>query len=307
MTTEMSNYTVVIEWDGDKPPTKWYGRLHKFGLYVRGDKEVSPLERRAHNGMRGSGVVFQEGAITVDSLSTAKTLAFLARDLGAKAVTLNRCEVLSLEASPEDVAAFQRVQAVLSRKGRPPAAQNWVITCIEEAKSVETEESSPYKCPNCQSTNIRYRLGEVKRVRPIAGTDDLYAIFDYWVDCRFQNDLWEESYIDPEAPAPTGKASLDEYQNSDEIHSLLKSKLFSQVEGALKGKLIHIKDAFRFLDAAFFSMLSTQDERQERRLKALQDYIMGGGKEQYSLVANENEVDALDIAYKETKALHILP
>lgn len=75
---------VVIEWNGKKPSSTFYNRLHSYGLYSRSpkqaDQEFSLLEWRASQ--RGSkkhessrGVILQEGLIVVNSLTLAEDIA----------------------------------------------------------------------------------------------------------------------------------------------------------------------------------------------------------------------------------------
>ena len=74
-------HQVLLEWDGEAPPSRWYRRLEKIaGVTVRkGDdnKSVSALVRRA----RGNETIAQEGNVICSSYSLARQIAALAQEI----------------------------------------------------------------------------------------------------------------------------------------------------------------------------------------------------------------------------------
>jgi len=189
-------WMVVIEWDGDKPPTSFYNRVRKLTSGVRQtDKVGSPFSRRAEVDVRA--VHMQEGAILCMSKSLARALALLAQEYGA--INVDVAEVVNLSpvvATEEDLQALQRIRNTLGRRGRPPRKyRRWkTITCFEEivSRHRETDEDI-INCEECGSLDIAVTYPNV-----IAGADNIErtffreldfedeTLFDTWLRLRAQ-------------------------------------------------------------------------------------------------------------------------
>lgn len=179
-------FIVVTEWDGEKPPTTYYKRLHQLGLKVRGDKSLSPLERRA---TEGGSVIVQEGAVLCASESLAREVAMLAEHLGATIVQVGEVELENIRMTDEDMRVFQRVESVFGRRGRPPTeAFDWCVTCLEEARSFNVHDATDVvNCPNCKGLKIKARQGRQAIMRlPLTG-----SAFDDWMMTRFYSGTFE--------------------------------------------------------------------------------------------------------------------
>lgn len=132
---QMNGFIVLIEWDGNKPPTRWYSFLARYGLNIGqggvGDKfanagkgdRISPIARRmAGKNSNPYGVAFQEGAIVVNSGDMARRLASNARYFGATSVSIGSVSLNPYSMTPEDEQALSYALAVTSKRG-PKASQ----------------------------------------------------------------------------------------------------------------------------------------------------------------------------------------
>jgi hypothetical protein len=132
-------------------------------------------------------IVLQEGAILCPSRSTAMALAAYARDeIGP---TLARVPVVTVGEytfardwviDRETASAFAKVNAVFSRKGRRPAARQYVVTCVECLTTDVIETHAPTICPACSGIKIHWRVGETSP----HFTDDGRDVIDLWVASR---------------------------------------------------------------------------------------------------------------------------
>jgi hypothetical protein len=214
---------VILEWDGGKPPTTFYKRLHNLGLRVRGDKSVGPIERRQayvdkeaavseyHQTYKNdflvdirsgnireslsndsSAVIVQEGAIICASASLASVVAAIAMNCGAKNIMLGTTTIDKYVMTEEDAKILNYVESVYGRKGRPTAdkvQQVWVVTCYEEGRSYPFYGKEIVTCPHCSGLKVAGRQGDPNFVRPIQQGEN---VFEYWVQSRFITGYFEK-------------------------------------------------------------------------------------------------------------------
>ena len=278
---------LVIEWDGKRPPTRWYNRLHKLGLITSGDKEISPMARREGR----SGVVSQEGALILNTESEARALAHLATDLGAKAVTLGHMEITELSMSREDQIVMNRIQSTLGRRGRPETPKNWVVTCLDEMISYEVWGQWPVHCKTCGSFHVSIHEGN-QVTGSLSGTD----LWSQWSRSRFMTGTFENPVIVAGGLPLKSEAIeiVNEYRGTVEI--LKNSALTFQVYSALSLGNITEVEALRFLDYGLASLKLPAEKRSHNRLKGIEKYFLAGGAEDnIILTIKPTEVDAFDI------------
>lgn len=212
---------VLIEWDGNKPPTTWYNRLRSMNLRVMGDKKQSPLDRRAC----GSGVIYQEGMIMVNTPEQAVMISNIAKGLGAKNVVVGELSLTDASASANDM----KVLDSIGKRGRPSKSDEelrqepHVMTCLWELESRDVvlgELKNEHVCPVCGSTSIALRKGERRSFKPYEKGD----IFDYWLKTHFVSGEYEKPNFDENARL-SGFESPSEIQNNAGISDLLNSPL----------------------------------------------------------------------------------
>lgn len=279
-------YVLIIEWDGAKPPTKWYNRLAKLGLSTGnrfGHAEDGVLARRASD----AGVTHQEGAIICKARSTARSLGHVAYELGAKAVTVARIEIESLSMTAEDEAALNRISRTLNRRGRPSKDEptDWVVTCRDEGRTHQlTSHREPAYCPRCASGRVQIHSGIQASLSLPGG-----ALLDVWQKSRFATGAFEIPLVDPEAPAANGSAS--EAGDTLAIQALAGSLLIGEIAGLDQATQL------RLLDLGFINLQLTQDERQTRRIHGITNFIAKGGSPLcFTLPCQINDVSLIDLA-----------
>lgn len=293
MSTGEFHYTVLIEWDGNRPPTRWYNRLHRLGLSIRGDKEKSPIQRRQSL----EGVVHQEGAIVCKTESQAKALGYLASELGAKAVSITLAETISMEMTPADERVMNNLQAILGKRGRPEIPGNWIINCHDEGHTHPYQGRRPVQCKACGSMLIGLREGEMIRVKLTGKTP-----FERWFNSRFVTGGWEEPVVvaddadDPEAistPADYGTVSPE---NRAYIHTLQTSTLMAQIDKALAHGIITEREALRLMDCGLMSIRRDPARRLTDRINGITAWFKRGGEQNgLLLTVDPGDVDALDV------------
>lgn len=242
-------YIVVIEWDGDKPPTTFYNRMHALGLHVQGSKDLSPLERRSRD---DGSVVIQEGVVLCSSESLAHEIGLLADTLGAEVVKIGAVEPIKFEASEADVAVHRKIESVFSRRGRPIGSpeNEWVVTCFEEGvtRDISREARNIVNCPICSGLNIRARVGTQIALRP----DDSVDALEFWARSRFVSGEFEVpeisdaavDEIDPRIPAALSNGRENDALSRIRTSSTLKAQI---------GKVSR-RRALRLLDAVFAAL-----------------------------------------------------
>lgn len=291
-------FIVLIEWDGKGAPTAYYHRLHSMALKVRTDdldESVSALARRHHD-ERGTGVIFQEGAILTPSESQAELIYHLAKKFGAPSVVVAEIAQLTedIALDDEDARALQRVESVYGRRGRPPSEREWTVTCLEEL-DVYTERSRGVAvCPSCGGTRIRVRPGQPKRFGLPPDYDG--RLVDLWVRLRFSEGSYEipRTWSGPrqsELPLPPEQVEIMDQNEAPLVHKLEAS--FPDLYGNRLGQAV---SAFAVLDAVFASQLLVgKDRRRSQRVAAATEYFkMGGTPAGVSLAPHPQQYDVLD-------------
>lgn len=290
-------HIVVIEWDGQTPPTTYYNRMHKLGLYVRGDKdERNPLVRRTpqfvkDNGNTPENIIFQEGCVVCTSEKLARAVAGYARTNGAKNVTVIQGGVVGGSMTVEDAKILQGLEGKLGQRGRPTGESTpWVVTCFEEAISSSVQESLyAVNCPSCRSPHMRARAGE-----PITALFDYDApIFDAWVAHRFTTGQFEVPVNGGETPPPLNPNVDAELERAVLTKMRNSPRLMSEIQ-AIANK--NAPTAARMLDAVFCGRAYVSETvRKESRLHAvLALYERGIDQSIHSIVESKDEFDLLD-------------
>lgn len=282
-------YVVLIEWDGEQPPTTWYKRMHTLAGRVRGDDALSVVERRADQ-----GVIFQEGCILCKSESLAKVLAVYARDwFNASAVSVGVATVTTnWGMSKADAEIVQRVQTALSKRGRKPPDEAYVITCHEEMRAYAVTTSRPVQCPHCAGLRIHVRRGHLNKYRD----DGQGSAYDLWLRTRFTGAHWEPTELDGET-TPPNVGDLELLGTKD-------SAITADMAGAtgLQRALEAMGDrrlALQVLDALYVARRHTDsDKRGAARLAAVTEYMMMGGDVTGLLLIEQDDApDLLDTAH----------
>jgi len=301
-------YLLVIEWDGKRPPTRWYNRLASLGLYIRGSKEQSPLARRK----APTGVVHQEGTLFLESLSQAKTLGLLAKSMGAVTVTVGETRVLDTLMTYQDKEALTRIHATLGRRGRPPKNDYHAITCHDCLHTVEVFGQEPPNCQLCGSFRISVRAGKQVRLRETGDSD---PIMRQWINTRFVSGSWEEPIITTDEGVELKKIEYGEleFDIQKSIYNVLGIRkggttLLSQLAEALKKGTINSAKALRYLDVAYRVVQLDIRERLDKRALAIAEWYRQGNSENEhtSLFVDEENIDAFDLWVFEKEAPFLL-
>jgi hypothetical protein len=241
-------YIVVIEWDGDIPPTGYYKRIHKLGLIVRGsdkNKELSALRRRA---LREGAVIAQEGVFLCASASLQRAIAGLALGEGAKGVMVGTAEIDEFHMNADDVVVANTIQAICGRVGRPSDPKStWSITCHEEMRTYRLEdERYALSCPYCSSLMITGIVGE-----PIA-----YSLpqdgdhFTAWMRNRFAQGRFENVGQGTTEP-PAAPVIMDETMRA-EVENMRNSAAFITEINKLANREFAVRVLDGVLSAHFF-------------------------------------------------------
>lgn len=293
-------YTVTIEWDGEKPPTTFYNRLKKLGLYVRGDKELSPLARRMRraeernttNETIGKAVIVQEGIVVCESESLAREIFLLARYLGARVVQLNRSYSVDFVQSAEDAQIYEKLESTFGKRGRPstPVA-DWVVTCMEQCCSTfdVPQARDVVSCPSCNGLRVKTRIGTLSSYKFPESSEG--SLIERWIRHRFVRREFEvpgDNSVD--TPNQTsGDIHLDKERKVVEM--MENSPAFLQDLGALPENV-----AIRVLDGVFTARTyASADDRKESRLRTcLLLYEKGVDTMDVSLLEDANSVELID-------------
>lgn len=284
-------YVVLMEWDGAKPPSTFYRRLHKLAMRVRGDKETSPVKRR--NG--GPGVIFQEGCIITPSESLARTIGLMASRLADEegitlTVQIAQAHFEPIRMTREDRVAMNRIESTLGKRGRPDPEIDWTCVCMECMSTSHVRASHVVNCPNCGAMRIRIRAGAPVRFHDDGGGD----MFAAWLRTRFSpysGGRWEIPVFDrrssdrPPAPAPTDDAE------KTVIESLRRSALVAKLAQMDRDVALSILDAVLIARAYW-----PAERRQAERIKAATLYFQRGGEPARISLAETPEPDLLDAA-----------
>lgn len=297
-------HVVMIEWDGMKPPTKFYRRLHQtFNLGVRDadrmDKSVGPVFRRM--GSDGAAVIFQESCVLTTSRTMAWKIREYALEFGASAarVFLGSFDEDATNAlTEEDRRAFERIEAIAGRRGRPLPAVKWVIACKECLQVSGVESSAVASCPQCGSLLFNIRTGIQETVAEPGGD-----VVDRWFRLRFARGRWEPARIVAgQLPAPTIE-EIDEAVSEWARETERKSEknaltLLKKSDGFLAFLRMRDKDEVEtLLDAAFMARAyHPREMRQHARTEALGRYFVMDGHPNAASIIEGDEIDLLDCA-----------
>jgi len=288
------SYIVLIEWDGAKPPTKWYRRMESIGATAARDKDpdknLTPLERRMSKAFSGEdkSVLFQEGAILCSSLSFAYIAYQYAVRLGASAVALYNAAPMETKLEPQDEECFIKIEKKLSRTGKPPSKTNpptpWIVTCMEEAATFLKEDESYYvvNCPNCMGGNIRSRPGDTLNEYAIPQGD----VFDAWKRHRFVTGEFEVAMVGNKQPPKN--VSITDQKEADTVREIAQAgNVLASI--AKMPKLI----ALTTLDAIFAARTHISDDarRDARSRSVVRLYQKGYDTSQVSIT----DVDTISI------------
>ena len=283
-------YRVTIEWDGNKPPTTFYNRLRKLGLFVRGDKELSPLARRVNSD--NSAVIVQEGSISCESESLAREIFLMARYHGASVVQLDRSHSIDFVQSAEDARIYEKLESTLGKRGRPstPLA-DWVVTCMEQCcTSHEVPQSRDVvSCPNCNGLRVKTRVGTLSSYKFPESTEG--TLIARWIRHRFVRREFEVP--GDNTVATPGHSSID--------ISIDKERNIVELMEGSTAFLQSLEDlpedtAIRVLDGVFAARAyaSVEDRKDARLRTCLLLYEKGAGATDVSLIEDDKVVDLID-------------
>ena len=289
------HFIVVIEWDGNKPPTRWYNRLRELNIAIRGDKSISPMKRRAFSGKEGVGTVPQEGTIITQSESLARSLAGLASSLDAKSVKIGQSDLIDMFVTTDDAKIMQSIENVLGKRGRrSPELFDWAVTCLEECRTYMVHQKKyVICCPMCSATRIKKYKGDALDL-VVPSVEDVKSHYEAWLRHRFSNG----EYSIPLETANATPADTDVVVDDlNLIHEKLSVKAIDDAKEfhKLVAKLPR-REAFEVLDATFAARAYfTKDARKERRIRVVTELLEKGvGALEVSLIEKQ-KADLLDI------------
>lgn len=288
---ECKGYIILIEWDGAKPPTRWYTTLGRYGLKISGNKDTSPLTRRASS----RGVVFQEGTIIVNSDSLARTLASDARFMGAKTVMIGNIDAKNFQMSEQDRHTLENITAVTSKRGPKNKTEEgrYIIHCYEEAKThVVDLREAPVVCPECGSLRIQWRKGDPRKVAIF--NPQVHDLFTYWLSTRFTTKGRFEipmTYSNSKMPPMPVTDDFEQgIQNAITQVTHFTAKNAETIDG--DGKAI-----LRAMDVAYCLQQVDDEARLNRRINALRQYYQQpGNNKTYPFAVDPLAVDMIDVA-----------
>jgi hypothetical protein len=297
-----ASYIVAIEWNGRKPSTTFYNRLHDYGLWSRDRRSESEKKETSLMAWRSSrpggkksdtmsGMVIQEGMIMVSSYSLAQEIALLASKDGALFVQIGQMFTSDVHASAHDLEAFEARQLNISKRGPKPVSSGgtYCVTCYEEAVTYEVDmDSAPSACLHhgCRSPFIVATMGRPLRFRmPQEGE----ALSEYWARSRFS----------------TGEFSIPVLADLDNGACYPAPKLLTKQVKLPKLKLTKsLKDAmeddvmltFRVYDVAYCLSVRSMEARKAIRVHAVNAFAAARMDGYYSFALDGNSVDTLDLA-----------
>lgn len=282
-------YSVVIEWDGQKPPTTWYRRMGKLAL-SRGQRAgradpASPLaSRQAHN-KTSKGVLVQEGAFLVESESLANTIAHYAlrgvetldrktgepKVLHPKTVLVSRVQVVDpKQISEADILAIERINQTFGRRGKPPPEVDWVVSCTECRVAHAAHAPAVAVCPVCHGTRITVCRGTPERF-DLANVAH-YTPFQVWLATRFGR---TGSYTLPALSGPIVPMP-DPRGISPTINAAVAA--IAQPRMPLCSPQGDLEDDLALMDAVYIARVRLDSaKRAEARISAIAKYIQYGG------------------------------
>lgn len=287
-------HIVLLEWDGRKPPTRWYDRLDDLGLRVRGDKEYSPVERRlSRRQSEGkTAVVFQESTIMCESESTAKTLAHIAGSMGAH-VQLVSASIVDMNLSTRDAEIMQRLDNTLGRRGRRPGdPSEWCVTCYEECVSMKHREAFyVVSCPSCASMSFNAVPGDVMRYKVPDG-----ELLEVWMRHRFSRGVFEVPETSDEYPLPPDNPSVSKSSEQLTLNNFKTNGLLDDIK--IVEDVAGRATALTILDAIFCGRTYIpEDVRKERRMRACLHIMDKDAKAVVNIRESPTMYDILDASH----------
>jgi len=303
-TQERRGYMVTIEWDGSKPPTRWYTYLASRQLNTRRNNGTtdnnSPVGRRASD----AGVCFQEGAIIVNSDSLARDLASRAYSCGAVSVMIGVLDMRVFKMTTADEQALDKITTVSSRRGPKPKSEEgrYTVHCFEECETFEVDmRERPLACPHCHGLRIIWWKGSKTTVPAFDAQS--HDISKYWLATRFdKHGRFSIPKTDDRATMPSNPdiSTFEQgVQNGIGITMDFVHKFAEQVDGDGL-EIIHA------MDLAFSSNELSKEARQTQRIRALQAYYAGGGTTEYRMSHHDLKVDIVDIAGLDSRYIRYL-
>jgi len=277
-------HIVVIEWDGNKAPSLYYRRVHALSFKVAGDKELSPLARRAGED-GGQGVIMQEGVFLCASESLARQIAGIALDCGAVNVSLGTVQFPGhFTRSVEDAQILDRVEMVLGRRGRKPPEELWAVSCLECLQVSNVTTWQPVSCPTCGGLRIHARRGAVRTFQDPGGD-----VLSAWRQTRFAGPHWEPAPLSADGqPAPPAGDILNQTEEQW-ADALAASPHLASVRQMPR------QTALAFLDAMFANRsYRTQEARLQTRLTVATAFFMRHGDPMKISLPEPNAPDLVD-------------
>lgn len=285
-------YVVLIEWNGDIPPTKWYRRLHKSGIRVRTKESADGVVASRLDATR-STVIVQEGAVITFSYSLARMIAaWLTNGIeverhqyeeveGKRKLVSVETEIvkpalvlfgkLDIEADFEpsiaDVRALEHMETVHGRRGRKPDAQEWAVTCYECMETHSVESGTPTHCPVCNGVQIDFAPGTVPAYKDNPSSD----VLDYWFRTRFGGGRFIFPKVEDEAMDAPSRYVIDNDWQAETAETLHGSPLVEQMHGLHLGRqtMLHL------LDAAYTVRSVWSDSRRmNARIEAVTQFLI---------------------------------
>lgn len=286
-------WSVIVEWDGRKPSTKFYNRLRKMNLAVRGDMSIGPVARRSNE---DGSVIIQEGAFFCASETLAREIAQLAQIDGAKFVVLGQInDTEEYRATPEDRATFERLEATFGRRGRPTEEEaDWLVTCLEEGRTFDVRQRAfVVNCPNCHGLRIRSRKDAHPYYFQLPKHGDT---FDLWTRTHFSQGMYEKPDRDgmfadlaqlPRSVKPSVPVEAETVQKLSRSTDLLD-----------RIKMVDRELAFQILSAVFTARTwIPKASRLHPRVEAVTHLFESGGSAVgVSLAEDPDTFDLLDAA-----------
>lgn len=286
-------YTVMVEWNGVKPPTSWYQKIRKMGLNVRHNTqyighETPPISNRLHN--EKMGVVFQEGVYVLSNESAAKTLAALAYQKGARSVLVGEFNPLpdSRMGDDEKHALARISEKATNRNG----ITSWVITCYDELKTFVVEDNSkPSYCPSCSSFRVNVDVGTCPSYKmpalkeSVDGTEYIY-IYKAWLYSHYRNGkMIFPKWDGAEEPQEPMQSFIPSTAHLPATESVIK--LFSDNK-------ITAEEAMTLFSALEGATMFDAEKRARNRVLAIADYIKSGLKIEGDVLTPPEQVDLFD-------------
>jgi hypothetical protein len=305
-------YAIIIEWDGRKPPTTFYKRRDALVGRVRGDKDLSPLERRSHKNADGEdkGVIIQESVIVVASETIARAMYHLviemiyeqtgSKDKARSQVHFGSINIVeNMNLTEQDMMSLYHIQSTLGRTGRPPADEledhDFVVTCSECVNTTYVRAKRVINCPCCFGTKITIRRNGTVNAFDCSGSK--LPLIDTWVNSRFTTGNFEVPVSSADNGKPVPASPPDRINATEEawIDTIAASgKLLSKIDNLPR------ESALRLLDRIFVAKCYTDDDKTNRaRAEAAVDIFTrypNFDASKVRLFSSDDEVDLFDAA-----------